>query len=365
MKRSSRRDGVGGGRRRWTPSIDNTPRSASCPSTIPQYAQASLLALLFWGVLALNLLADRFWCRYLCPLGALLGLLAKFQVFRPLVGAAAPLRALRACRLGAIDDAPAGERTLRGRHLRVHHVSGLPGRLPRGGTAGLPPSPPAPGRGATTTPAAASCSPPAPAGVGAVALLGTRRVDGGRTRAHPAARRPDEGQFLPPAGAAASASRSGPTRGLQPPLASTGAGGALDAGAGATAGLRASGLWPAATCARSGAIPGSTWRPKRQVLGTAVIDREPLPPLVAGHGLRGLPGGVPRAEKAIALSGGTMVANGQGGTNRMTRPAAHTDVAAPAGGTCAVPAPARSAAVAAIRVELAASGIAPGAVADG
>jgi ferredoxin len=37
---------------------------------------------MFLGVLLLNLIAHRAWCRYLCPLGALLGLLSKVSIVR-------------------------------------------------------------------------------------------------------------------------------------------------------------------------------------------------------------------------------------------------------------------------------------------
>ena len=46
----------------------------------PQFNQAFLLGVLFLGVLGLSLIERRFWCRYLCPLGALLGLLARRAV---------------------------------------------------------------------------------------------------------------------------------------------------------------------------------------------------------------------------------------------------------------------------------------------
>lgn len=42
----------------------------------------TLIAVVFFGALALNLVWPRFYCRVLCPLGALLGLLAKFSLFR-------------------------------------------------------------------------------------------------------------------------------------------------------------------------------------------------------------------------------------------------------------------------------------------
>jgi MauM/NapG family ferredoxin protein len=41
------------------------------------FHQAVLIGLIFLGLLLLNLWRERFWCRYLCPAGALLGLLAR------------------------------------------------------------------------------------------------------------------------------------------------------------------------------------------------------------------------------------------------------------------------------------------------
>ncbi len=45
----------------------------------PVFRQAILVSLIFTAILGLNLLAPRFWCRYLCPLGALLGLIGGKQ----------------------------------------------------------------------------------------------------------------------------------------------------------------------------------------------------------------------------------------------------------------------------------------------
>jgi MauM/NapG family ferredoxin protein len=69
----------------------------------------AILALLL-GLLALNLLAERFWCRYLCPLGALLGWLAKFSLFRPAPGAACSgcSACALACKPGAIRTVEKG-----------------------------------------------------------------------------------------------------------------------------------------------------------------------------------------------------------------------------------------------------------------
>ena len=52
------------------------------PFRQPWFAQGTFIGLLFLGVLALNLVQRRFWCRFLCPLGALLGLLSRWSVLR-------------------------------------------------------------------------------------------------------------------------------------------------------------------------------------------------------------------------------------------------------------------------------------------
>jgi polyferredoxin len=49
----------------------------------PRYFSGALpVFLLLAGVIALNWIAERFWCRYLCPLGGLLGMLSKFSLLR-------------------------------------------------------------------------------------------------------------------------------------------------------------------------------------------------------------------------------------------------------------------------------------------
>jgi len=46
------------------------------------YNQSVFVGVLFLTVLGLNLVEKRFWCRYLCPLGALLGLLSRFSLLK-------------------------------------------------------------------------------------------------------------------------------------------------------------------------------------------------------------------------------------------------------------------------------------------
>ncbi len=48
----------------------------------PLYKQGAFIGMLFVMILGLNLLENRFWCRYLCPLGALLGILSRYSLLR-------------------------------------------------------------------------------------------------------------------------------------------------------------------------------------------------------------------------------------------------------------------------------------------
>jgi polyferredoxin len=57
-------------------------RPTVMPLAVAYYRDTLLFAALFLGVVALDLFASRFWCRYLCPLGGFLGLVSKLAVFR-------------------------------------------------------------------------------------------------------------------------------------------------------------------------------------------------------------------------------------------------------------------------------------------
>lgn len=73
-----------------------------------------LFALIFVGIMALGALNRRFWCRSLCPLGALIALLGRYPILKRTVSDKCThcLKCQRACMTDAIIDE--GTKTLRG-----------------------------------------------------------------------------------------------------------------------------------------------------------------------------------------------------------------------------------------------------------
>ena len=63
-------------------SIDSWLRPTIFPSQPEYYRDAWLFGAVFLGIIALNLIAPRFWCRYLCPLGGLLGWISRGALLR-------------------------------------------------------------------------------------------------------------------------------------------------------------------------------------------------------------------------------------------------------------------------------------------
>lgn len=63
-------------------SFDNLMRPAVLPIESLFYRDTLLFAAVFIGIIMLNWIASRFWCRYLCPLGGLLGVISKVAIVR-------------------------------------------------------------------------------------------------------------------------------------------------------------------------------------------------------------------------------------------------------------------------------------------
>jgi len=78
-------------------------------ATRPAYFRLGLVALLMLGgIVALGRYQKRFWCRNLCPLGALLGFLGKLSPVRLAVSDKCNrcMRCVNECKVGAIEDDP-------------------------------------------------------------------------------------------------------------------------------------------------------------------------------------------------------------------------------------------------------------------
>jgi MauM/NapG family ferredoxin protein len=85
--------------------FDGWVRPMVLPAEPVFYRYTLLYAAVFLGVILLNILAPRCWCRYVCPLGALLGWLSKVALVRREVGVDCIqcLACTRACPTGTID----------------------------------------------------------------------------------------------------------------------------------------------------------------------------------------------------------------------------------------------------------------------
>ncbi|HSB06416.1 MAG TPA: 4Fe-4S dicluster domain-containing protein [Thermodesulfobacteriota bacterium] len=72
----------------------------------PVYYMSAITLLIFGGLIALNRLAPRFWCRYLCPLGALLSLISPLGIFKRRVSQDCNecLICQKTCSMGAIAE---------------------------------------------------------------------------------------------------------------------------------------------------------------------------------------------------------------------------------------------------------------------
>jgi len=84
----------------------NFAQNTVLPIEQPEMYQSILIFGIFIGILALGMVTRRFWCRNLCPLGALLGIFSKWRLTKRYVSDACTECSLcqRGCPMNAIED---------------------------------------------------------------------------------------------------------------------------------------------------------------------------------------------------------------------------------------------------------------------
>jgi polyferredoxin len=278
--------------------------------------------LLLAGILALNALAERFWCRYLCPLGGLLALFSRFALLRPVVGAGCKAcgKCSRVCPMGAIQGGERYEVVPSECVMCLDCLADCP-REDIGMRLTLPPLPAAGEE--TLAPLPSRRALLGTLALGAAGVL-VGEVGLGRVRSDAHLVRPpgaqDEAAFLARCLRCAQCIRVCPTGGLQPALLEAGLEAVwtprLDSRLGACD-------YACTACGEtcpSGAIPLLDLAQKREtVIGMAVIDRGLCLPWAYNTPCIVCEEMCPRPEKAVQLEVAEAV-NAEGKTISLQRP---------------------------------------------
>lgn len=89
-------------------SVNDFLRETILPLDQLYFQQSILFVLILGGILSITFIARRFWCRYLCPLGALFGFFSSFRFTRGIVVASDKCidcgKCQRECKMDAIND---------------------------------------------------------------------------------------------------------------------------------------------------------------------------------------------------------------------------------------------------------------------
>jgi polyferredoxin len=279
--------------------VERALRGPVLPVVQPIFNLNTLVLGLFIGVLSLNALAERFWCRYLCPLGALLGLLSRASLLRPVVRAACNRCAhcITACHLDAIDTQDGYQIVPSECTVCLDCLAACPeGGMGFAVHRRLAPSQDYdPTRRQALTVLAGSAA--------AVALL---RTGVRARRPHPQLIRPpgaqDEDEFLTRCIRCSQCMKVCPTSGLQPVLLEAGLEGVWSPMLVSRLGYCDYGCNACGQICPSGAIPKLDLPRKReQIIGLATIDRDRCLPWAQGVPCIVCEEMCPTSEKAIRL----------------------------------------------------------------
>ncbi len=333
--------------------IESLMRGSVLPVKQPIFAGNALIAALFIVVIGLNALADRFWCRYLCPLGALLALLSRVSLLRPFIGGACTDcgQCARVCRLDAIDTEDGhrivpGECTVCLDCLAVCPEKGIGfrpsvGKLPASAWLGAnllrrsPVSGPVPSQEKPQWPAPAQPYDPGRRQLLAGVITGVAGVVVLRTglrahHPHPQLIRPpgveEEADFLARCLRCSQCMKVCPTSGLQPVIFETGLEGLWTPRLVSRVGYCNYGCNACGQVCPSHAIPALDLDRKRQaVLGVAVIDHNRCLPWAEGVPCIVCEEMCPVPNKAIRLEE-VMVTDAQGQSAIVQRPHVLSDL---------------------------------------